>query len=179
MARLGLSSPWVLYYKEVSALFENDKEVRVLFDEESCVLKIYVEKSAKAGALMQLLPDEKSFGNVTLKIEVIPANDLKFLLGRQTKDADVDLICTALEGNKAVSAVKTVRLLYNNVLTYIVFENKVVQYFTDDLGDYFGLRSTLYEDLAREVFGKKDGVFFCTDRGTETEAFGEPLGEWP
>jgi len=47
-------------------------------------------------------------------------------------------------------------------LTYVLFKNKVVQYFIDNIGDYNGMKSTLYEDIARDIFEDVDGVFFCT-----------------
>ena len=174
MAKVGLSSPWMLFYRKVSAMFEKDPGVRVVFDEESGVIRLYVESGEKAAALEKLLPAEKTFGNVTVKIEVVPANG--FVQAKAEQETDAALITAALCGNQAVSFIKPVRLLYNNELTYVVFENRVVQYFTDDLGDYYGLRSTLYEDLARELFGQMDGVFFCTDRPGALVA---PLGEWP
>ena len=39
-----------------------------------------------------------------------------------------------------------------NSFTYVVFEKEVVQYWNDNLGDINGLRSTLYQDLAKEIF---------------------------
>lgn len=35
--------------------------------------------------------------------------------------------------------------------------------FNDDLGDPHGLRSTLMQELAKEVIGESDGIHFCTD----------------
>ena len=57
----------------------------------------------------------------------------------------------------------TVDLLYQRPITYVVFRNEVVQYYTDDLGDYFGMASTLYEDIARDLFSEVDGIYFCTN----------------
>lgn len=75
MARLKISAPWVLFYRKIEALFKNDPEVRVIFDdEESCDVKLYVENAGKADALMKLLPTVKDFGNVLLTVTVIPAN---------------------------------------------------------------------------------------------------------
>lgn len=41
--------------------------------------------------------------------------------------------------------------------------NKVVQYFNDDLGDAHGVCSTLYQEIAKDVFGEHEGIFFCTN----------------
>jgi len=47
-------------------------------------------------------------------------------------------------------------------MNHVVFENKVVQYFNDQLDDPYGVKSALYEDLARDVFEDSEGVFFNT-----------------
>ena len=60
---------------------------------------------------------------------------------------------------------------------YVIFANKVVQYFNDSLSDAHGVCSTLYQDIARDVFGDDCGVYFCTD--LEEKSTGAPLGEWP
>ena len=63
MAKVSLSSPWILFYKKVSALFEKDPGVRVLFDESDNSLKLFVEDAKKATALEKLLPKEMTFGS--------------------------------------------------------------------------------------------------------------------
>jgi hypothetical protein len=48
----------------------------------------------------------------------------------------------------------------------VVFVPEVVQYYTDNLGDINGFRTTLYQELAKELFGDSElsrGVYFCTD----------------
>ena len=59
---------------------------------------------------------------------------------------------------------------------YVVFENKVVQFFNDDLSDIHGNKSTLYQEIAKDIFGDCDNIYFCTDT---KEEIGKPLGEWP
>ena len=89
----------------------------------------------------------------------------------------------ALEGNTALSFIRTISGIMSNPITYVVFKKAVVQYYTDDLGDYFGIHSTLFQDVAKDVFGDPDGVFFCTDTADNNmfngERIGAPLGEWP
>ena len=64
----------------------------------------------------------------------------------------------------------------NNV--YIVFKNKVVQYFNDDLKDVNGFCSTLYQKIAKDIFAENgcETACYCTD---VSENLGKPLGEWP
>ena len=160
MARLRKSSPWIIFYRELQELFRYDDEVKVIYDdnpdEALYEVRLYVETTAKADALEKLLPMEKVFGNVTLSIKVIPANNLAH--------TNVPLYEAAFEGNEALSYIKTVGGgILSNDITYVVFKNQVVQYFSDDLSDPHGLTSTLYQDIAERVFEQKEGIFFCTD----------------
>lgn len=155
--KLELSAPWVIYYREVEELFKEDPEVRVVFDEEGPEVKLYVKSQEKADALTQLLPAEKKFGNVTLKVTVIPANQL----GANK----AVLVEKALKNNPAVSFITKAKYdLFSNPITYVVFQNKVVQYYADNLGDIYGNCSTLYQDIAKDVLGSQDGVYYCTDK---------------
>ena len=63
--------------------------------------------------------------------------------------------------------------------TYVVFKNCVVQFFNDNLNDCHGIISTLYQDIAAELFKDADliGVYYNTD--VERGQLGMPLGEWP
>lgn len=147
-------SPWMIYVHQLEAMFKQDPMVKVHFDEETFTVKLYVEGNTKAEALMELLPDSKKFGNVELKIRVLPAN-----LG----DSKVDLFYAAFEGNPALSYIKTISGVSSNEFNFVVFKKEVVQYYSDNLGDINGVNSTLYQDLAKELFGTHDGVYYCTD----------------
>ena len=175
MARINLSAPWVIFYREINAMFEEDPEVRVLYDEEKNLIKLFIDNEAKANALQSLLPDVKRYGNVELKIEVIPYNN-----AGETKE---NLYATAFAGNPALSYIKTIKGIFTNDLTYVVFKNKVVQFFNDDLGDVNGMCSTLYQYIAVDLFEDTEGIYFCTDLpmscAMSGSSLGHPLGEWP
>ena len=113
-----------------------------------------MDSAVKAEALSQLLPQERTFGNVTIYINVIPAND---------NASKIELFKAAFYGNPVFEFEKTVPDVFSNPVSYMVFKNKVVQYYNDDMSDLHGLRSTLYEDIAKDVFENHDGVFFCTN----------------
>ena len=165
MAKLNLASPWVLYYRGTSAMFEHDSEVHVLLDEDNYILKIYVDDPLKADAIAYLMPEERVFGNISLKIEVIPANKLngrKRALSEYEFKAFQDVFEAAFYKNPAFVFAEEV-YLQTNMLCYVVFNKTVVQYFSDDLGSCFGLSSTIYEQLARDIFKPLDGVYYCTN----------------
>ena len=151
-----LSPPWIEFFNEITALFEQDSAVTPIFSSAENTIRLYVEGEEKASALTQILPSSRTFGNVTVKILVLPANEEEL--------SKKELFERAFDGNPAVSYIRTVADDFAKpVLTYVVFEKEVVQYFNDNLQDINGLRSTLYEDIAQNVFEDHDGVAFCTD----------------
>lgn len=163
-----LSPPWVTFYHMVSKLFENDSEIKVEYDEDTYTIDLYVDNQRKADALTKLLPASKEFGNITMLINVIPANE--------EEPSKIQLFQEAFEGNEAISCFYT-GCGPTKDINYIAFDPIVVQFFNDQLDDVNGLKTTLYADMAKEVFGLQDGVFFCTDAMDESLEI--PLGEWP
>ena len=147
-----LSAPWVQFYREVEALFSKDPEVKVTYNDDETTIKLLVENHDKAEALEALLPSEKTFGNITVRICVIPANN--------TAKSELDLVKTAFKGNPALAYVMDTETVFGT-MNYVVFEREVVQYYNDDIGDVDGKKSTLYEDIARNVLNTK-GIHYCT-----------------
>lgn len=153
MAKMNLSAPWDIYYRQVEALFAKDPEIDVVYDEDAKEIKVCVENPVKADALEKLLPATKNFGGVELRITVVPAND---------QESPASLYEKAFYGNPAFSGIVESEGSFK--ATYVVFKPEVVQYFTDDISDISGYESTVYEDIAREVFANGNpGAFFCTE----------------
>ena len=172
MAVINKLAPWMTYYKELDMLFSEDKDVKVIFDESRKEIDIYVDGEKKAYALSQLLCLEKEFGKTVIKIDVIPSN------GLETAE-NFNLFKEAFKGNKAFSYVKQTKGVFD--ITYVVFAHKIVQFFDDNLADVNGNCSTLYEDIARDVFREENSVFYCTDvHGVlAPTSLGKPVREWP
>ena len=142
----------------VKAMFREDPEVKVVYDDISRSLTLYVSNPAKAEALDRVLEHEKVFGSEAVTLVVVPANGERSVR---------DWIRWALNGNGAVSRVVDVEGPLSNPLTYIVFKKEVVQYYNDNLGDLFGNRNTLYQELAGEIFPEHEGALFCTEAKEE------------
>ena len=158
MAVLKKSSPWMAFYREVDALFKYDDDVFVVFDEENFCLKIYVNGNLKPNAIQYMMPTERVFGNITINIEVIPANAEEV---DNLKNVDlVEIAHEAFNGNGAVEDIIEIEMPFIS-LVYVVFEKSVVQYFDDNIGDINGNCSTLYETIAKNVFNDV-GLRFCT-----------------
>ena len=75
----------------------------------------------------------------------------------------------AFEGNDAFVFARKISLFHSNPTYYVVFKPDVVQFYTDNLGDWNGFRSTLYENIAREIFKDIPGVFYGTDKKYDVE----------
>ena len=173
--KVNLSAPWIGYARQINALFGKDPEIKVEYNDDAKELKLFVESGEKAEALTELLPPDVEFGNVVLKVSVIPADG--------TKDKNFDLVCKAFKGNPAVSFTYSCNPgdMSTNSYNFVVFKNETVQYWNDNLGDVHGNITTVYENIAREVINK-DGVLYCTDlpgNPGPDEASNKPLGEWP
>lgn len=153
---LNLSSPWVIYARKIQALFSPDPDIHLEFIDDKCELRLYVESQSKAEALMEILPMEVAFGNVTLKIMVVPAdNAIK---------SKISLFKKAFDGNPIVDHITTVTdpAEFGVGSSYISFKKEVVQFFNDDLTDENRVCSTLYQDIAADIFGEIEDIHFCT-----------------
>ena len=151
---MRICPPWVQYANAVNALFYYDEDIKVDYNDNSKELKLFVENGVKADALTKLLPEKKEFGNVTLNIAVVPADE---------EESSASLFRNAFSSNPVVSDVVVNSEMFSNPMTFVEFIPEVVQYWNDNLGDLHGNRTTVYEEVARDVFGELPGVLFCSE----------------
>lgn len=164
MAKIKLSAPWDTYYEQVKALFGDDPEIHIVFDEEKKDLKLYVDTFTKANALQNLFPIEKEWGGVTMAITVIPPNkESTFKIVRNGEMTSKEIIEYAFCGNPHFVECIDVDFPLWSGFIYVMFKNEVIQYYTDDLGDLNGMTSTLAQNIAKEIFEPVDGVYYCTE----------------
>lgn len=177
--RFKLSPPWVLYVKKLEAMFDGDPLIAFNVDfnsEEGPSVTLATNDGDKAAALVKVLPEEKKFGNVTLKINV----DCPHMSNRafaRTKELFEVLFKNNPVFAYAVSPADD-NVWYPDV-TYVCYKQRVVQFFADNLNDCHGIISTLYQDIAAEIFEDAglDGVYYNTD--VEVGKLGKPTGQWP
>ena len=154
LEKLELSSEWVLYYCKLKALFDKDEDVDINFNSGIPEISMNVKDREKAYAIRTLIPSEIIFGNVILKINVA-------YIGPDIKNGS--LFKQAFKGNPIISYIKSVDGILDDPLEYIVFKPDVVQYFADNLSDINGNITSIYENIAKDVFGDITDVKFCTD----------------
>lgn len=156
MAEVKMQSPWVVYGKKVAALFECDPDVSVMvIDDDRPILKVLVHGDDKAESISAILPDEMTFGNVTLEIEVIPDNEMELTY--------IDHLRRAFAGNPAlVDVVEAPVVPGGPSMAYALFAPEVVQIECDNAASPYGILTTTYEDVAREVLNV-DGVMVASE----------------
>lgn len=165
MTELNLSSPWEVLYNEMNALFGEDPEIDVMkvFSEETKKIELLVADSQKAEALEKILPPYKEYGNVIVFINVKPAN--------VQKDNDESLYKKAFNGNPVLKHIIT-KDIHGLQANFFMFRNEVVRFFADNIRDYQGKRSMLFEEIAADIFTDRPGIYFCTeDEETKEEPF--------
>ena len=153
MNGVKISPPWITYYRELVELFKKDKEIFIEFDEDKNVIDVTTTKYEKSLALKKVLPEEKEFGNVKLKINVIY---------NEPKMTEINAYQELSKNNPAFKFTY-VFPIDTSYIAYAMFAKEVVQYWNDDMSDPHGITNTLYENLARDVFVNDEGVIFSTD----------------
>jgi len=149
-----LSSPWVEYYNQLEALFGQDPDIKLEYNEDDYKIKIFVHGHDKAEALQKLIPAEKSWGGVKLTIIIVPDNE---------SCTSADIVRKAFEGNPLYDQTIVIRPDGTlNPFGYVCFKKEVLQYWNDNLADPHGNVSTLAENVAREILNVQDGIFYCT-----------------
>lgn len=176
---LKLPPPWITYINILTALFDPDPmiaiNVQTTTEKDPSVTLAVGGNSDKATAIQKILPSEKQFGNITLKINV----DGKFT--NKAFTSAKKLFDAAFENNPVYAySIASVNESYQySNITYVVFKNCVVQFFNDNLNDCHGVVSTLYENIANQLFKEYvedftgEMIYFNTD--IETGKLGKHL----
>ena len=163
--RLKILPPWSVYIKKLAAMFDPDPQIafNVNWDGRNPSVTLATNNAEKAAGLAKLLPEEKVFGNVTLKINIDcpKTSNIAFPTARK-------LFETVFEGNPVFVEVITPEGYWFVDLTYVIFAHEVVMIVADNLMDPRGLISTLYQDIASEIFADRSyqtagGICFATD----------------
>lgn len=153
--KIKLLSPWELYVRKMKVMFDKDAEIYIEYDEENSILEINVSDLSKALALTFLIPDFVEFGDKKV------TNVIKFD-GENLKDP-YHICSLAFNNNDSVSSIIKPHGQFLDGTVFVCFKKEVVQYPNDNMFDANGVCSTLYQNLAKELFPDKVNIFFCTD----------------
>lgn len=154
-----MAPPWDIFEEEIRAMFEHDPEVKIqdgVWEDNVYKIELLVNSLDKAEALSAIIPDEKKFGNVKVWVLVTPPNHKEL--------SQADIFKKAFKDNPVVDDVIHAGLPGDGTLTYVAFKKEVVQFYADNLRDPHGYESTLYQDIAEDIFEGKPGVCYCTSK---------------
>ena len=161
---LRLSPPWYSYQRQVFALFGADPQVKmrdlIQVDEANYVLGMLVCSNVKARAIRALLPRTVEISNVTVTTRVFfPIEQCE--VEPSTQVCDAQLLEDAFTGNPIFHRIDAHSLEGGPQIGYCIFKKQVLQFWDDDLSNYYGVHTTLAEAIARDVL-KETTVQFCT-----------------
>lgn len=164
MAEFNISPPWEILYNELNALFGEDPEIDVIksYSDEVKKIELLVADSQKAESLEKILPPYKEYGNTIVFINVKPAN--------VQKDNMISLYEKAFVGNPVLRRIY-IKDIPGSQVNFLLFRNEVVRFFADNIRDYEGKKSMLFEEIAADIFPDRPGIYFCTEDKTEAEEY--------
>ena len=158
------------YVDKLKVLFGSDPDIDISLIDMTrpggflhAVLVLRCQSRPKYLALRKILPMSRALpdgdGNAFLAIEVEYSGCVLACLPHPTA-SDFN---EAFSGNPIYRGLATPRP--GDTCSYLEFSREPAQYFDDDSCDPDGVRSVLYEDMAREVFSHVplDGIRFTTE----------------
>ena len=146
-----LSPPWIIFHRRLGCLFAKDPDIEVgeiveCHDEGDKVhyeIPVSIASTAKAKAFGNVFPAKRNYGGVD--VILVPTC-------LETPDPTIDLqedLETLFAGNGSVDEVcYAFDPFTDRRHQFLMFKPEVVQYFSDDASDYYGLTSTLMQNLS-------------------------------
>lgn len=157
---IKLSPPWTTIYNKLRVFFAKDPDIKVnpvkLTKAGDRYIVIESPYCEKIDALVRLMKDEYKFGNVTLKIHFAVSNGFK----ATETDGLYGYAIDGLASNAAIVDIKKVENFVHDEFVVIEFAKEIVQFYNDDLGDYYGNWNGTYVDVAKELFKENPRLMF-------------------
>lgn len=154
-----LSAPWWIHHEKLKAMFRDDADVTVgenLTKDKNgnFIIDIEVSSAIKAMALDYMLKKELTFGNVKLYVNVVDTMPADSRWLRICKEA--------FDMNPIVEAINTVTDPTGTTFTFPMMSASVIQYPSDNSGDYYGNTTSVPADVARDLFEADTYLRFST-----------------
>lgn len=154
-----LSPPWWTVYNKIKAMFEADPDLTVQpmsGGDTSYTIYLDTPDATKAIALEKILKTEYNFGNIRLKVivRVTNTNSKTVTPAESVYDNYLDALATT----PAVVDIRHVVDMLGTKWVVIDFKKEVVQFWNDDLTDYYGNWNGLYTDIATDIFKYEPSV---------------------
>jgi hypothetical protein len=155
-----LSPPQFTYFNEVKYSVGNDPFVTVLNIIElpydaGYLIPVLVRNQEKAQALATIVERQKTFGNIVVYVVVIyDGQVVNPLTDTFTPQEMGKLFETALKTNRYFKFAAVERLSPGTESVYPVFSKSVIQFFNDDLSDFYNnfneVAASVFRDVLRD-----------------------------
>lgn len=177
--KVKLSPPWESHMQMLKAFFKGDDRIEVVIGTQEGTQKGTVVGQIRVAdadcfiALGQALRQTVKFGNVTLYVVIVPANEeVEAKIGKKLKAGKKLLplaaLKEALKKNPAFSKLKMSRL-GDRSICFCVFKPAIIQWYNDNLGNPWKITSCMHECQAENVFADEIGALWCTEPVREEE----------
>ena len=162
-ATVGLSAPWVTYFKMVYNVLMGDPDITMpaeITDEGDRIYSFYIESpnSAKIIALSKVLKNEVVMGNITIKVQYRCTDDAYIeLLNENITPQDYE---NAFTGNKYFVKMECIKMPVGE-FDYAVFSRDIITFYNDDMTDYHANAHYIVADIIKQITDPSD-VCPCT-----------------
>lgn len=151
-ARISLSPPEFTYFNEIKYSVGKDPLVRVspLQDHGDGQFQIvlHVKGFKKAKALATLIVPEKVIGEISIKVKVMSSGKQVSPISRSLTAKELAALHRIAFRTNRFFRFVALRTIFGTTFVYPVFKIRVVQFFNDDLSDFYGN----YNHVAAFVF---------------------------
>lgn len=152
--QVSLSPPEVTYYNEIKfSVVGKDPLIRInpfrLLPGGLVIVNLQVQGFRKEQALATLLVLDKAIGNIRIKVKVWTSQGKRVQpIQRRLSPLEINsLYRTAFRTNPLFKFV-AIRKIFGRTFVYPVFKTRVIQFFNDDLSDFY----SNYNNVAAFVF---------------------------
>lgn len=151
-----LSPPWYTFHNLLVAALGADPEVKVSELKQhgaTYSMNVMTPNKAKSQALAAVLVQVKQMGNITVQVSVPPPNHEVSPEANLTPTQFAEQLNTALKGNPYFMRTEVRPLVPGrpDAVVFPIFAAKVVQFFNDDLSDYYQNANILAADAFRQI----------------------------
>ena len=148
MDKTMISPPWYTLYHKFEEMFGDDPEITLDIDQKEDGMHIIFESrnSTKLDALEKMLKPSFNYGNVNVFLDFRVSND--------SADSMYDLAIDAFSGNPMFEDIFPRSFMpgLQPDQVCVILQKKVIQFFNDNLDDFYGNLNLLPTDVAKEIF---------------------------
>lgn len=154
--KTAISPPWYTLYNKFEEMFGDDPEITLDIDQKEDGVYIIFESrnSAKLNALDRMLKPSFNYGNVNVFLDFRVANDSAI----NTYDLAID----AFSGNPMFEDIIPRSFMpgLQPDQVCVILQKKIIQFFDNNLNDFYGNLNFLPTDVAKELFVENDALQF-------------------